>query len=246
MKFKTGLPQIFQSKIEDQDMTNSFIKGLIRISAAVFACMFVVTACSSPPYTTANYPQAEVVFQVTLPSGIEEGKGLYLEILDEVTGLYFNPTRVEMSRSSDMLFFVKVPVTIGAEVNYRYVRISESVEVEYDSNGKPIPYRRLFVVGPELVQDKVSAWENEPYLGARGRVRGQIIDQDNDAPIPDLIITAAGLSTTTASDGTFILENMPSGTHNVLIYSKDGLYTPFQQYAKVDENAITPIFMGLK
>jgi len=244
-RFKTDLPQIFQPTIEDQDMTNSFIKGLVRISAAVFTCMLFVSACSSPANTTSSYPQAEIVFQVTLPSGIEEGKGLYLEILDEVTGLYFNPTRVEMGRSTDTLFFVKLPVTIGAEVNYRYVKIYESVDVEYSSDGKPISFRRLFVVGPELVQDKISAWENEPYLGGRGRIRGQIIDQENNAPIPDLIITAAGLSTTTSSDGSFFLENIPAGTHNVVIYSKDGTYTPFQQYAKVDDNASTPIFMGL-
>jgi hypothetical protein len=231
-------------------MTNTFSKGLIKISAVVFICTLFVTACSSPlletsPNSTSNYPQAEVVFQVTLPSGIQEGKGLYLEILDEVTGLYFNPSRIEMARSADTVYFVKLPLTIGAEVNYRYVRISGLVDVEFSSEGKPIEFRRLLVAGPELVQDSVLAWDNEPYLGKRGRIRGQIIDQENQAPIPDLIVTAAGLSTMTASDGTFILENVPTGIHNVVIFSKDGLYTPFQQYAKVDDNASTPIFLGI-
>lgn len=249
-RFKTGLSQIFQPTIEDFDMTNTFTKGLVKISAVVFICTLFVTACSSPvlevnPDHASSYPQAEVVFQVTLPSDIEEGKGLYLEILDEVTGLYFNPSRIEMARNTDTLYFVKLPLTIGAEVNYRYVQISGLVEVEFSSEGHPIEFRKLLVAGPELVQDSVLAWENEPYLGKRGRIRGQIIDQENQAPIPDLIVTAAGLSTTTSSDGTFILENVPTGIHNVVIYSKDGLYSPFQQYAKVDDNASTPIFLGL-
>lgn len=231
-------------------MNYSITKGLARKFTALILCGLFLSACNismpgidskSPP----SYPQAEVVFQVTLPSGLEEGKGLYLEILDEVTGLYFNPTRFEMARSTDTLFFVKVPVTIRAEINYRYVRISGSVDVEYNSNAKQILYRRLLVTGPELVQDKVWGWENEPYLGTGGRIRGQIIDQENHAPIPDLIITAAGLATTTSSDGTFILENVPSGTHNMVIYSKDGLYKPFQQYAKVDDNATTPVSVDL-
>jgi hypothetical protein len=231
-------------------MINYIVKGLVRISTTFIICFFTISACSAPiselnPKATTTYPQAEVVFQVTLPSPLEDGKGLYLEILDEVTGLFFNPNRVEMVRSSDTLFFVKVPLTIGSDVNYRYVTISESINVEYNSKGKPIAFRRLFCVGPELVQDRISAWENESYSGALGRIRGQIIDQENQAPIPDLIITAAGLSTTTSSDGTFILENVPLGTHNVVIYSKDGLYSPFQQYAKVDDNASTPIFLGL-
>ena len=231
-------------------MNNSKSKNIVSKLSALFIFVIVLTSCnislpginSSPP---TSYPKAEVVFQVLLPSGLEAGNGLYLEILDEVTGLFFNPTRFEMARSTDSLFFVKVPVTIGAEINYRYVRISDSVDVEYNSYSKQISSRKLLVTGPELVQDKIAGWENEPYIGTWGRIRGQIIDLENQAPIPDLIITAAGLTTNTSSDGTFILENVPTGVHNMVIYSKDGLYKPFQQYAKVDDTATTPVFVEL-
>lgn len=231
-------------------MKNSITNDFVRKLSALFVCVILLSACNiSLPGINSNapnnYPQAEVVFQVTLPSALEVDKGLYLEILDEVTGLYFNPNRFEMARSTDSLFFVKVPLTIGAEINYRYARISDSIDVEYNSYAKQILYRKLLVTGPELVQDKISGWENEPYLGTRGRIRGQIIDQENQAPIPDLIISAAGLATTTSSDGTFFLENVPSGTHNMVVISKDGLFAPFQQYAKVDDNATTPVFVEL-
>ena len=151
-----------------------------------------------------------------------------------------------MGQNSEMVYIVRIPLTIGAEINYRYIKIKDQLKTEYNSWNQPVISRKLIVKGPELVQDTIFGWVNQSlYSGPVGRIRGQLIDQGNNAPLPDMIINSAGLQTTSSSDGTFILENVPVGTHNVVIMSKDGSVIPFQQYASVAENATTPIFVNL-
>jgi hypothetical protein len=211
--------------------------------------MFLLTACSLPGGNSStgsrSLPQAEVVFQVVLPQKLADGVGLYLEILDEVTGIYFNPARYAMSMSSDTVYLYRIPLPIDAEVNYRYIKIADGVEIEVNSYGQQVVGRKLIVDGPQLVQDTGFGWANALYQGAVGRLRGQFIDAESQAPIPDLVVSVAGLQATTASDGTFILENVPVGTHNLVVSSKNGQYTPFQQYATISEQATTPVAMQL-
>jgi hypothetical protein len=223
---------------------------LFKTISVTWILLFFVTSCSFSSVDTIkndqkSLPQAEVVFQVGLPEKIDEGSNLYLEIIDEVTGVYFNPIRYEMNKSSDNLYLYRVAFPVGAVISYRYITIGNSVDAELNSRNQSVVCRRLFVDGPVLVQDQIYGWSSKPYRGPMGRITGQLIDKGNNAPIPDLVISAAGIQTTTSSDGTFIIENVPIGTHNVVIISKDGVYTPFQQYATVSENATTPILMHL-
>ncbi len=212
--------------------------------------LFFLSSCNFPNIDkdtskTNDYPQAEVVFQVTLPEKLEDGVGLYLEILDEVTGVYFNPDRFAMNSSSDKVYLFKLPLTIGAEVNYRYLRTKEDVVYEVNSRNQPVLFRKIIVEGPLLVQDTIFGWTNQLFAGVTGRITGQLIDSENQAPIPDMVIYAAGMFTTSSSDGTFLLENVPVGTHNVVVVSKESSYSPFQQYATISQGATTPILLTL-
>lgn len=209
----------------------------------------LLASCSFPSGNTSTgdrpLPQAEVVFQVVLPQKLADGAGLYLEILDEVTGIYFNPSRYAMAMSSDTVYLYRLPLTIGAEVEYRYVQVADGIKTEFNAHNQQVVMRRLVVDGPQLVQDTISGWADALYQGALGRLRGQFIDAENQAPIPDLVVSIAGLQTTTSADGTFALENVPVGTHNLVVISKDGLYAPFQQYATISDQATTPVSIHL-
>jgi len=225
--------------------------AILKTNSIIWILIIFLSGCSFPlssnkSSSRTQLAQAEVVFQVVLPKKIEDGYGLYLEIIDEVTGIYFNPDRYSMSQNSETVFLVRLPLTIGAEINYRYIKIKDTVENEYNSRNQAVLSRKIIVNGPELVQDSIFGWADDPYLGPVGRIRGQIIDQGNNAPLPDMIINSSGLQTTSSSDGTFILENIPVGTHNVVIMSKDASVIPFQQYATVSDNATTPIYVNLK
>ena len=65
---------------------------------------------------------AETVFEVTLAEPLNENEILYLELLDEVTGIALNPTRYEMEAKDNYSYYVRIPMVIGSLVKYRYVR----------------------------------------------------------------------------------------------------------------------------
>ncbi|MHB8088302.1 MAG: glycoside hydrolase family 113 [Anaerolineaceae bacterium] len=215
----------------------------------------LLTACSGLLQTTSeadtfsetfeNYPKAEVVFQVRLPAPLIEGETLVLELLDDVTGVYFNPSHYEMAKQNDQDYFVRLPLIVGEKVNYRFLRQSTQSIYEYTTQNSPVRFRMLLVNGPLVIQDTVAAWVDQPYSGAVGRIRGQLMDQATNMPVPNMAVYVAGMQTISSSDGSFILEGLPLWTHNVVISSLDGAYETFQQGAVISEEATTPIQIGL-
>jgi len=196
--------------------------------------------------TEVSLPQAEVVFQVHLPAALPANTTLNIEFLDDVTGLALNPTRYEMAQQDDLTYFVKIPLVIGSVVKYRYVRQSDVSTVEYTPQGTQVRYRLASIIGPAILQDNVAAWIDQPYSGPMGRVRGQFIDKNSNAPVPNLMVSAEGIQTVTASDGTFILQGLTPGTHNIVTYSLDGQFKSFSQGVTIAENATTPVFVYLE
>lgn len=225
-------------------------KTILKTISAIWILLLFITSCNLP-FTRGNnssqfsIPEAEVVFQVVVPEKIEVGSSVYLELLDEVTGFYFNPTRYEMNKSSDVGYLFRLPLPIGSTINYRYIKIKDSAISEFNSRNQAVISRKLIVDGPVLVQDLVAGWADTQFVGTTGKVTGQVIDAQNNAPVPDLVVSIAGIETSTLSDGTFIFPDIPVGIHNLVILSKDGSYSPFQQYAKVAEHATTPVMVHL-
>ena len=227
-----------------------------KIFKVVFLSLFVsgfLASCNNPlifpsqtKQTITNIPQAEVVFQVLLPATLPENTTLAIEILDDVTGLSFNPQRYEMTKQDDRTYFVKLPLGIGSVVKYRYVRQSEVSAEEYTPQGTQVRFRLADITGPMIVQDNIASWIDQPYSGVIGRVRGQFIDKDNNAPIPNLLVTAEGVQTTTSSDGSFLLEGLTPGTHMLVAYSMDGQFNSFSQGVAIAEEATTPVFVYLE
>ena len=202
-----------------------------------------LTLLSQSEQTIVTLPQAEVVFQVLLPAALPQNTTLNLVVLDDVTGLAFNPTRYVMTQQDDRTYFVKIPLVIGSVLKYRYERQSDVSTEEYTPQGTQVRYRLAAISGPAIIHDNVAAWIDQPYTGPIGRVRGQFIDKGSNAPIPNLLVTAEGIQTVTASDGTFILEGLTPGTHTIVSYSMDGQYESFSQGVTIADEATTPVFV---
>lgn len=184
-------------------------------------------------------PQAEIIFQVSVPNALPENNFMAIDILDEVTGLAFNPTRYQMQSIDPTSYFVRVTVPLGAVIKYRYLQISNVASLEYSSQNTPIRYRLCLVTGPAIIQDKVAGWIDTPYSGPTGAIEGQILSADNSG-VPDIYVTIDGMSTFTGADGKFNISSIPAGSHNIVAYSLDGAYATFQQGAVIAEGAITP------
>lgn len=221
----------------------SILLAFVIVSGQISAC-----ALLNPNSTVNNlsdYPRAEIVFQVALPDPLPEDSKMILEVLDDVTGLYFNSSRFEMAKKDDLNFFIRLPLAISSEVKYRYIRAGASTDYEYNSQNQQVRYRILRVDEPEIVQDFVATWMGQVFSGPQGRILGQAIDKSNNAPIPNLLVSAGGLQTVTASDGSFILEGLKPGVHNLVIYSMDGAYETFQQGALIADGGTTPVIVFL-
>ncbi len=233
---------------------------LHSVKRQVFSCLSILVAagllvgCSFQPnflgllqptqaavvsHTDQNIPLATVTFRATEQSGMPAGD-ITVEILDEVTGLALNPQRIPLKDIGSGQYEANVNFPIGTVVKYRYLRGSSPYYVEYTASGKQVRYRMVDVTGPQVVNDIISAWTDFQYQGPTGRITGQVFNPDTNAPYPDALVLAGGMQTLTASDGSFLLEGLPPGVHNLVIYSLDGTFKTFQQGAMVAENATTP------
>jgi len=194
---------------------------------------------------TPNLQETTVTFKVKIDQPIPAGDSIYISILDEVTGLAFNPNKYVMQAESAQTYQVSLPLQIGSVIKYRYSREGASIVNEHLYNDRPVRYRLYHVEGPRNVEDVISRWTDTEYLGHSGRIMGQITDSSTGGPIPNILVTAAGEQALSLADGTFLLEGLPPGTHNLVLYALDGAYHVYQQGAVVASDSTTPVSLQL-
>jgi hypothetical protein len=205
---------------------------------------------SSPPIVdqaspTSQFQQTLITFTASLTQPLPAGDSIYLVLLDEVTGLAFNTHQYIMQADNALSYSVTLPFTIGKVIKYRYTRQGSASVNEHLYDDRPVRYRIYHVEGPATVQDIVTQWTNTHYQGDRGRIMGVALDNDTGQPIPNLLVTAGGEQAYTLADGTFLLEGLPPGNHNLVFYALDGLYNIYQQGAIVAANSTTPVIVHL-
>lgn len=229
-----------------------------RLASIMFIFVFFCTACEINviPMTTpaaenaeptaeaavlTSQNQAELTFQVQVPGDTSEDDRVYLSIMDEVTGLALNAQNSPMEFVDGQHYVYRMSFPVGSVIKYRYIRQGEnSFAQEHISDGRPVRYRLFYVNGPATVQDVVTRWTDTSYSGVSGRIIGQVTDQASNQPLAGLLVAAGGAQTLTTSNGSFLLEGLPPGTHNLVVYSLDGSYRTFQQGATVAADSTTP------
>lgn len=189
--------------------------------------------------------EAEITFIVEIPANTPPFEPIHLTILDEVTGLALNVKHYEMQVEDNLHLSVKIQAPIGSTLKYRYTRQADLPAVEHSSDGRSVRYRLYHVYGPGIVQDIVSRWNDTSFQGEPGRIVGTAIDDATGEPVPGLLATAGGVHSISRADGTFLLEGLPQGTHNLVIYSLDGGYQVFQQGAVIASGSTTPATIRL-
>jgi hypothetical protein len=204
------------------------------------------TAGPSPTPGPTPLPSSEINFSVEIPANSPADQLVYLVIVDEVTGLALNSQRIEMKADEQRHFSYTMRFTVGTLIKYRYSRKVDSIFVEeHISDGRQLRYRMLHVEGPGDVRDVVTRWTDTTTDVVTGRISGHALDSFSGQPIPNLLVNAAGSQTLTASDGSYLLEGLPPGTHNLVAASLDGTYLTFQQGALVAADSTTPAELRL-
>jgi hypothetical protein len=227
-------------------------RQLIRLAITGIILSILLSSCFSdfdfpnigisaitPTPPPAPILQAEVMFRAQIPFQTPGDQLVYLEILDEVTGLGLNPRRYQMEAQPPNHFSIRLPISIGSVVKYRYVLGLTSPFIENTPNGNPVRYRMAKVSGPLTIQDVISAWNGSQYQGETGRIFGKITDKASGMPAADVLVTAGGQQTVSASDGTYILNHVAAGTHLLAAYSMHGEFEFYSQGALVAPDSAT-------
>jgi hypothetical protein len=198
---------------------------------------------TAPPTETPLPPPpvqvAEVTFRVTIPDNTPADGAIELSVLDEVTGLALNPVHYTMTAESEHIYSITLQFPVGGVIKYRYSRAAHIRAIEHTSGGAPVRYRLIEISASGFVHDLVSRWNDTQFSGPTGRLTGRITDSATGAPIPNLLIAAGGQQTLSRWDGTYLLEGLPPGTHNLVAYALDGTYRTFQQGAVIAAAAAT-------
>jgi hypothetical protein len=197
-------------------------------------------------------PETLITFRMVAPQNSPTDGLVYLSLLDEVTGLALN-TQINpmeplppVEEGAPPAYLVTLPFPIGSVVKYRYERQVGDVRVaEHLSDGSAVRYRMYYVTGQGFVEDVVSRWTDTAYESPSGRIMGSVQDATTEKPIPNLLVTAGGAQTLSAADGSFVLEGLPPGVHNLVGYALDGSHQTFQQGARVAAESTTPAVLKL-
>ena len=218
--------------------------------AILFVLVISLITGSCVPYlsgeeTIQKLSSSETVFEVTLPEKLKNDEIVYLEILDEITGIALNPMRYEMQSKDDFTYYVRIPIINGSFIKYRYVKRSDVDVIELCPDGNQVHYRSYIVDHPAVTNDTVSSWTNEDTVFPTGEISGFVYDAKSNLPIPEIFISVNGITTSSSSDGYYQIRNIPIGEHNLVAFHPDGLYQPFQQGAVVADNAVTPASFGM-
>ncbi len=203
----------------------------------------VVPGLVTPP---TPQPVAQTTFTAILPEPLQPNETLAIAIMDEVTGLSMNAAQYPMNVRDSLTYTVTLPLPYNSVVKYRYVKRGASQVLEDSNSGAEIRYRMDFVAGPGEIQDIIADWGDKTYTRPTGTILGQVLNMDTGSPLPNILVAAGGAQSITDSGGRFEISNLPTGTQNLLVYSLDGLYQPFQQGAVVAENNSTIVDLRVK
>ena len=177
---------------------------------------------------------AETHFSLNLPTSLNEGERIILEILDEVTGLPYNGRFYDMTMVSAQEYILDLSFQSGSVVKYRYHRMGAALSHEAAADGTDVCYRLLSINGETTVSDVLQSWQGDssPAPDA-GSLTGTVIDQATQQPLADILVSVGGNLSFTDANGHFTIQRLAPGVQNVVFYAPDGQYRTYQQGAVI-------------
>jgi len=235
--------------------TPKWLTGLLLLALSALSCQASLIdwslfnqptpAPGSGPTATPT-PLAELTFNLTLPAPAPAGSTVYLAALDEVTGLALNPLLYAMQMVDAQHYTLKLPVTLGSVVKYRYVLQGPVNAQEMNALNSLVRYRLAYADSPRVVEDLLTGWGAPAYSAATGGLSGIVTDSASGQPLVNILVSAGGVSTLTDSLGQYTLRGIVPGKHLLSAYALDGAYLPFQQEAAINANVDTPAVIHLQ
>lgn len=217
----------------------------ILILAILSGCHFPASFRQPDPQIYENIDNlatlpVEIQFQLALPRPVLGTEKIVIEIIDDVTGLPYNSSFYELKKYTDQIYVTSLAVPAGSVIKYRYAIVDLTISPETTLDGEPVAYRLFFATNTAIVSDVLQAWQGESVENASGILRGTLLDQNTNLPIPDILVCAGGKRTFTDANGKYLIEGLGQGTHNVVFFAIDGQYRTYQQGATIEPGMSTP------
>ncbi|MEN8241303.1 MAG: hypothetical protein ABFS17_05240 [Chloroflexota bacterium] len=220
----------------------ALVLGVVISSCGIAADDAPVSYQSTSVSDSSSEDGAQITFWAYLPASISPEETVNLVIQDEVTGLPYNQTRVEMASFGEGLYGVMINFNLDTVVKYYYERNLNGSQIpETDLNNGEVRYRMYLVRDPGETHDLIAGWADAPNSSTTaGRIDGFVEDRNTGLRLADVLITAGGLQTLSDGSGRFTLYPLKPGKHTLVAYPIDGSYKVFQQEAVVAADASTP------
>lgn len=229
-----------------------------RLQSSLLLVPLFVTACSlfpSPtPVDTSLLDEGasersrtvDVTLSVSPPAETPGDSQIVLVLVDEVSGLPFNPEEIHMQHLTDGRWQAVVSRPAKSVLHYKYALRGGMNADEVGTRGAAFRYRTLWLSMTIAVDDQVAAWAGGSYAGPTGRILGNVFDAGSGQPLQDVVVSAGGSATFSDGQGSFRLDDLQPGLHTLTAFSTDGSTIPFQQGALIAPDSATPVRFELQ
>jgi hypothetical protein len=244
---------------QGERIIQKIVIGFLLVALATSACQGILDIPSEPTPVAPGGEPATVVpsssltatpltnpdgtvavrFQVTIPEPLAAGDIIYLVVLDELTGLPYNQQRYAMTAEGERALTYSLNLPAGTTVLYRYLRLSAQVYMTEALKNGEVQARTTWAGANNSIVDRVFCWSGEGCDGAVGRIAG-VVTNETGKPQAGIWVFAGGTQDVSAADGSYLLEDVPSGQQNLVAMASDGRAFVFQQGALVNAESLTP------
>jgi len=201
--------------------------------------LIILTGCLSPGSTKSAKPVGvNLNFVVSYNANLCQVSKISLLLFDPTQG-YQNPVQSILLKrdTTSASFHTSIQVPIKSNIHYRYVINDKYPEVL--PSGVPVLFRYYPVSTHADILDKISGWDGCAPSQKTGTLDGMVTSSGN--PVQDVWIHVAGSWSTSHSDGTFRISNLPEGIQTLSIFHPEGKYKPITSLVEIQAGKTTPV-----
>ncbi len=235
----------------EKNRSKKTVSSVIQTILVFLTISYLLISCSFPGFPKSRYevqfdPDNEWVSEsvnlkmtLQLSEQLSEDEKVFIELLDEVTGLSEAKQSFQLDKVTELEFSTDLSVPAGSVVKYRYVKAGGEYLPEGQFNGESVRYRLFLAYKDSAVRDNLYSWHGGTSHQGLGVISGCVKDKATGFPIPDILVSAGGQLTLSDANGEFVIGGIPHGEHNVLFYAMDGKYSSYQQSAIINPGLTT-------
>lgn len=199
---------------------------------------------SSGTFVPQVSPTRLVNFIANAPADTDLTQPIYLNIVDDLTGLDYLSDRYRMTAEADHTFSIQLAFPIHSLIKYRYSTGSDQQTYEMNSHNEPVNFRLYSVSGDGEIHDSIYRWTvlEDPDSITTGDISGTLdLTHLSRSVLYTFQVCAGGICTSTAPDGSYFLSGLQPGIHHLVVYSPQGSIPPIQQDVTINPNSTSEV-----